>query len=205
MTRTWFLFDIGNVLIRLDYEGVLAGVRSETSASTDEIVRGLGRILPDFEKGGIDFSDVYEQMRKRAGYLGSEEKLRRLWASLLSSPIDGSENLLDRVREQYRVAYLSNCNEVHAGVIAGKFRALFGSDEPIIYSHEVEAVKPEIEIYRKALARLEAEPEDVIFVDDMLENVTAARSVGIEAHQFESPAQMTRLLEQRGLLAPEPG
>lgn len=203
IVRSWFIFDIGNVMIRLDYEGVLAGVSRDTAASTDEIIEALGRVLPDFERGWIEFSDVHEHMRKRIGYLGSEEKLRKLWLSLLAAPVDGIEELMDRVREHYKVAYISNCNAPHAEVIAKKFRILFRKEEPIIYSHECEAVKPDPGIFRKALERLDTGADDVVYVDDLLENVRAAISVGIEAYQFESVAQITRVLEDKSVLPRE--
>lgn len=201
MRKKWFLFDIGNVLIRLDYEGVLEGVRKDTAATRDEIITALGRILPDFERGWIGFDDVYDHMRKRVGYLGSEASLRKLWLSLLASPVDGIEELLERVREEYSVGYLSNCNSLHAEVIAKRFGVLFRKDEPIVYSHECEAVKPDLAIYRKMLDRLEAEASEVIFVDDLLENVRAAQSLGIEAYQFENVPQITELLESKKRLS----
>jgi hypothetical protein len=40
----------------------------------------------------------------------------------------------------------------------------------------------------------------VVFIDDLLENVLAARTIGIRAFQFVDAQQVTRELEAEGLL-----
>ncbi|WP_240347237.1 HAD-IA family hydrolase [Curtobacterium sp. 24E2] len=59
------------------------------------------------------------------------------------------------------------------------FSAVF---DPICYSHEIGVTKPEPEAFRIALDQLAAAPEDVLFVDDVPENIEAARAMGIRVH-----------------------
>ena len=47
---------------------------------------------------------------------------------------------------------------------------------------------------------LGARPEDVLFVDDLAENVAAARNVGIQAFQFKDAVGLVRDLEAAGHL-----
>jgi HAD superfamily hydrolase (TIGR01509 family) len=49
--------------------------------------------------------------------------------------------------------------------------------------------KPDPRIYRIALARLNMMPAETIFVDDMAENVDAARALGMRGVQFKNTAQ----------------
>ena len=43
-------------------------------------------------------------------------------------------------------------------------------------------------------------PEDVLFVDDGLRNIEAAKALGFDVHHFTDPATLRPALEARGLL-----
>lgn len=53
------------------------------------------------------------------------------------------------------------------------------SDDKIFVSYELGLLKPDVEIYRQVLKKLNARPEEVVFIDDKLKNVEAAKSIGI--------------------------
>ena len=53
--------------------------------------------------------------------------------------------------------------------------------DEIVVSAEVGVMKPDPEIYRIALARLDVAPQEAIFVDDQARNVTSAARLGIHA------------------------
>src|SRR5688572_25441694 len=120
---TWFLFDLGNTLIKLDYERVLENIRRDASITRDDLVDLLERPggYRDLEMGAIDFADFYEFICSHAGYRESLRHFRDVWTDFFAGPLPGAETLLERVREKYRVAFLSNSNEVHAEVIPKRF------------------------------------------------------------------------------------
>ena len=57
------------------------------------------------------------------------------------------------------------------------------------YSCDVRLAKPEPEIFLHCLQGLGADPDEVLFLDDREENISAARAAGIHAIQFSSPEQ----------------
>lgn len=61
--------------------------------------------------------------------------------------------------------------------------------------------KPDVEIFELLLARFELEPETTLFVDDSPPNIRAAASVGMQAHEFHSAADLRLMLEEAGALA----
>jgi epoxide hydrolase-like predicted phosphatase len=67
----------------------------------------------------------------------------------------------------------------------------------LVFSGEEGLQKPDPEIYRRALARLEVAPGEAIFVDDVLANVDGARAVGMAGIQFLSSAQVRAELGAR--------
>ena len=199
---TWFLFDLGNTLIKLAYERVLENICRDASATRDEVVEILE--LPggyrDMERGLISFWEFYEHLCDKAGYRGSVRDFHNLWSDFFDGPIAGMEELLERVRERYRVAFLSNSNEVHAELIPRKFAALFRKDDRFIFSHRFRVAKPDPEMFRRALEIIGALPQHVVFIDDLIENVLAARVVGIQAFQFRDAERLARELEAEQLI-----
>lgn len=202
MTTTWFLFDLGNTLIKLAYERVLESIRQESSVSRDELVELLEApgSYRDMERGAITFWEFYEFLCDRAGYRGSIREFHDLWSDFFDGTSPGAEELLERVRARYRVAFLSNSNEVHAELIPRKFSSLFEKDDRFIFSHRFKVAKPDPEIFRRALDTIGATAHQVVFVDDLSENVAAARSLGMQAFQFIDTLTLTRQLEAEQLL-----
>jgi putative hydrolase of the HAD superfamily len=152
------------------------------------------------ERGAVTFWEFYEFLAERAGYRGSIRDLHNIWSDFFDGPVAGIEEVLDRVREKYRVAFLSNSNEIHAEVIPRVFAALFRSDDRFIFSHRFRVAKPDPEIFRRALEVIGALPQHAVFVDDLVENVMAARAIGMKAFQFRDSRTLLRELEAEGLL-----
>jgi putative hydrolase of the HAD superfamily len=198
----YFIFDLGNVLIRLAYERVLERICVDAECSRDELVQLMeeGGGYRDLERGAVSFSEFHEFLQDRVSYSGSLFQLRKVWSDFFDGPIDGIEEVLDRARERYKVAFLSNSNEVHEEVIPVSFAALFRRDEPFIFSHRFHSAKPDSEIFFKACEFLKTEPSRVLYVDDLLENVNAAKNVGMHAFQFTTANELLRELEGEGLL-----
>jgi HAD superfamily hydrolase (TIGR01509 family) len=199
---TWFVFDLGNTLIKLAYERVLESVCRSATVSRDvllEILEEPGGYR-DMERGAVTFREFYQFIAERTGYRGSLHDFREIWSDFFDGPIAGSEDLLDRIRAKYRVAFLSNSNEVHAEVIPRQFAGLFRKDDRFVFSYRFKCAKPDPEIFQRALEVVGAQPQQTVLVDDLLENVIAARSLGMHAFQFHDSATLERELAAEGLM-----
>lgn len=199
---TWFLFDLGNTLIKLAYERVLERICREASVTRDDLLELLEEPggYRDMERGAVSFWEFYDFLCDKAGYRGSIRDFHNIWSDFFDGPISGMEELLERIRARYRVAFLSNSNEVHAEVIPKQFASLFRKDDRFIFSHRFKVAKPDPEIFRRSLEIMGALPPHVVFIDDLLENVIAAKSVGMAAYQFVSAERLVRELTADGLL-----
>jgi putative hydrolase of the HAD superfamily len=94
-------------------------------------------------------------------------------------------DFLRGLRPERKVGLISNAWSGLRGFISDqKFENVF--DEMII-SAEVGLMKPDPRIYRLALEKLGSCPEESVFIDDVLVNVEAARSIGMSAIQFTQP------------------
>ncbi|HEY6141625.1 MAG TPA: HAD family phosphatase [Thermoanaerobaculia bacterium] len=200
--ETWFLFDLGNTVIKLAYERVLENICRDATMKRDALVELLEKPggYRDLESGAVTFPDFYDFIADKAGYRGSLREFQSIWADFFDGPMPGIEELLDRVRERYRVAFLSNSNEVHAEVIPRKYAALFRKDDRFVFSHRFRCAKPDPDIFRRALEVIGALPQHTVFVDDMIENVIAARAVGMKAYQYRDALSLADELNRDELL-----
>jgi putative hydrolase of the HAD superfamily len=199
---TWFLFDLGNTIIKLAYERVIENICKQASISRDDLLELFESPggYRDLERGIVTFIDFHEFLRDRASYRGTARELQEVWSDFFDGPIPGIEEVLDRVREKYRVAFLSNSNEVHAEVIPRRFATLFKKDDRFIFSHRFQCAKPEPEMFQRALEIIGSLPQHVVFIDDLLENVIAARGAGMLALQFHDSPRLLKELQTEGLL-----
>jgi HAD superfamily hydrolase (TIGR01509 family) len=108
--------------------------------------------------------------------------------------IEGTREALPRLQQRFsRITCLSN----DVADWSAKLRQLFGLEtwiDPWFISGDFGMRKPSPEIYRLAIGRLDVEPRDVVFVDDRLRNLDAAKALGIR----------TALLDVRGDMPDHP-
>lgn len=202
---TWFLFDLGNTVLKLAYERVLGNLCRDSSVGRDEMVELLEQQggYRDLERGMVTFWEFYEFLTDRAGYNGSPREFQNLWGDFFDGPVPGIEEILDRVRRDYRIAFLSNSNELHADLIPRKFSALFKKDDRFIFSYRFKCAKPDPEMFQRALEVCGALPHHAVFIDDLIENVNAAKALGITSYQFRDSLTLSRDLERDGFLDPD--
>ncbi len=111
----------------------------------------------------------------------------------------GIEAVLRRLRKKkYPLYVISNTNRLHFNHIKKKFKILryFKKTFP---SHEVGSRKPDREIYRKVLARIQWRPEETVFIDDAREFVDGAKRVGMHAVRYRNPRQLVKDLRRLGI------
>jgi len=68
--------------------------------------------------------------------------------------------------------------------------------DEVLFSSEEGVEKPELEIYQRALARLNVLPTEAIFVDDMPKNVEGARAVGMVGVHFTDSLKVRAEIER---------
>ncbi len=111
-----------------------------------------------------------------------------------------SFNILAALKEsgQYRLATLNNESKELNAYRLDTFglRQYF---DYFICSGYVHEMKPLPDIYRAAIDVSGLPPETALFIDDKQENCDAARSFGVNAIHFESPAQLRASLTQLGI------
>jgi epoxide hydrolase-like predicted phosphatase len=104
---------------------------------------------------------------------------------------------LRSLKPRYTTGLISNAwSGLRAYIVSKKFDDAFHA---MTISAEVGVTKPAAKIYQLALEQAEVQPEAAVFVDDFIENVEAARKLGMSAIHFRDAestlAELKRLLQ----------
>lgn len=194
MSRHWIVFDYGEVLC------------SRTTA-VPKMAAALGVGVAEFEPAYWGLREAYdrgsadlEYWRSIGAAVGAEvdeamsETLTELdiegWSHLEPTSLELVEALSEA---DASLALLSNApSSFGRWVEQQEFSKLF---EVLLFSGDVKMAKPDAEIYRELLSRLDASPGDCLFLDDRQSNVDGANAVGVRAHRWLGAAEARSWLE----------
>ena len=199
--RRLLLFDLGGVLV--EYIG-LEEVRRLYLGDLDEDAvqarfAGTLSLFAEFENGRMT-SQEFGRAFVAAWSLdvAVDDFLVRFesWSNRL---YPGAAELLAALRPRHRLAALSNSNVLHWR----RNTDVLGVDdlfERAFSSHQIGFRKPDVRAYRFALDALGVQPDEVMFFDDVEDNVAAARKLGITAHQVVGVEGLRSRLQELGLV-----
>lgn len=84
----------------------------------------------------------------------------------------------DSLKPQVKIGMLSNAADNHLDTLFEPWQVALFDD--VVLSYQTGMVKPEPEIFQHAATRLDALPEECIFVDDIERYCTAAGDLGMQ-------------------------
>jgi epoxide hydrolase-like predicted phosphatase len=196
------IFDVGGVLISNQmahvWRDVLETLRLD-EPTFRSAWRELGILLGN---GQIEEAEFWRRFLERTGAAGAlpDESLfvreyGRRWS--VHQPV---LDLVARLKELgLKTAVLSNTIAAH--VSHNRERKLYEPFDVLVFSNEVGLSKPDAAIYRRCLELLglEDRPQAAFFVDDLEENVIAAREVGLHGILFKDAAQLREDVRRLGV------
>ena len=90
---------------------------------------------------------------------------------------------IEGLRGEYTTALLSNAWDDLRPLLVNLWK-IDGIFDHIFISAEVKLAKPDPRIYQHVINELQQDPSEMIFVDDFIENVKAAKAEGLHAIHF---------------------
>jgi putative hydrolase of the HAD superfamily len=193
--------DLGKVLVDIDYTRFADRMRRLTGIGEDELRRAFtdGNLMHDFEVGRCSNAAFHLEVCKKIGMKMPEVEFREVWNSIFKESPMLPDSLISSLSDRAELWAVSNTNPIHFDYIS-KHYSFIRYFKGFILSYEARSRKPEAAIFLHALKRAGVKPENVLFIDDQLPNVEAARKLGIDALQFVDSKQLTDELLVRGSL-----
>jgi putative hydrolase of the HAD superfamily len=152
----------------------------------------------DFDRGVVEPAALVQRIAARTG-LGAADVQRVVdGVPRELQPKAETVALLRRLHGAgHDLYYLSNMPEPYA-VHLESTHDFFSLFQAGVFSSRVQHNKPAPEIYQIAAQRFGQPPQQLVFLDDTLPNVEAARSLGWNALHFTSAAQAEAQMRERG-------
>lgn len=193
------IFDLSEVYLR-GLKGVERTLEPVLGMERREIFKRLdGEELAGLFHGRMSEDEYWSKIIMKNGWKIGAGALKKAVRENFSE-IAGTREIILRLKGKgFRLGLLSNHAREWAEFCSHKFgyHKLFHS---VLYSFEVGVSKPDTKIYALSLERLDARPEECVFVDDMEANLAPARRLGMRTILFRSPEQLERELASLGLL-----
>jgi glucose-1-phosphatase len=196
-----FLFDIGNVLVRLDFpRGLRAVAALSDVAHENDVLPRINAVKLLYEDGQVPRIDFLREAMQLLRFRGTEADFVAAWQNIFL-PNEPMYELVRQIHGRYPLFLLSNTNCLHVEALIRDF-PVFANFTGATYSHVVRASKPHAAIFDIACREHRLVPAETFFIDDMPENIEAARSLGFQAHQYHPDRHVDLLtaLEKIGWL-----
>ncbi len=195
------IFDLGGVLLDINYHltrtsfeelGVEHFSQMYSQAEADKLFEKL-------EKGRVADKDFYQEFNKRAGLNLSQAQIDNAWNAMLLGFRENSLTFLKQIKNKYKLFLLSNTNDIHYR----KFGEMYFSDnrqasfekffDKVYYSFEIGMRKPDAECYNFVLLENNLDPSTTLFIDDSVQNVSAAGKLGISTILLQAGMKIENL------------
>jgi len=192
-TRVIF-FDVGNTLLFPNRAKMLEPIASDRHPTLEQWQALERKTKVEFDQamqnGGTDHgfwwmfhTSLLEQLNEKTAMrdtLIAKTHDSANWDQILP----GTRDALDRLRESFRIAVISNADGGIERVLTGC--GIADCFESITDSGILGVEKPRAEIFRAALAAMNATPEESLYVGDVYSvDYVGARSAGMQAILFD--------------------
>ncbi|CAN5322953.1 HAD family phosphatase [soil metagenome] len=195
------LFDLGRVVLDIDFSRVAATWAAHAGCEPAEL---LGRFTQDdayrrHERGEISDEAFFAGLRTTLGIAITDAQFLEGWNGIFVGEMPGIENLLARAAGQWPLYAFSNTNAAHAAHFIEAHTALLGHFRKLFLSSSIGLRKPEPDAFAHVVEAIGVPAERIVFFDDLIENVEAARGCGLIAVHVTSPETVATALAQLGL------
>jgi len=215
---SWVVFDLGGVIIRIHHSwqnaAAAAGVLVSNNPAhdltripmldpTQHRADDFRKLVSEHQRGILSHEDFCKGVSDLTQDVVSARDVARIHESVIVGAYEGAEQLLQDLQMRgVSTACLSNTNGKHWEIM----RAIpaFTAIQHRHASHLFQLEKPNQAIFRAFESATQARPVDILYFDDLAENIAAATQAGWRAElidpNFETVPQIRHALETHGVL-----
>ena len=193
MTIKNIIFDLGGVLLNLDFKRALNQFRNLGVHNIEELFRPAqpSNAFRDYEVGLINDQQFIQSLKGLFSVSVSDQQVIDSWNAMLGDFPKERIDFLKELKKKYRLFLFSNTNAIHLEFFRQIYRSSFGDTsldelfEKAYYSHLIKMRKPDLAAFEFILKDNNLKAGETAFVDDTLVNVEAARKVGMKGIHLE--------------------
>ena len=209
MNISTIIFDLGGVLLNVDYNQTIEAFKKLGMKNFDNFFTqaAQSKLFDRFDTGAISPTEFRNNIRNMSGLKLTDKQIDDAWNAMLLDIPPERIQLLNKVRQHYRIFLLSNTNAIHYPVYMKYMKDTYGVEslealfEKQYLSHEINLRKPDATVFNHILQQQSLNPEHTLFIDDSRQHVEGARNAGIKALWLNiSKNNVTSLFNEEGKL-----
>jgi FMN phosphatase YigB (HAD superfamily) len=183
------LFDLGGVVMSLDWDRAFSRWAADSGVPADALRARYRFDLPyeRHERGEIAEHEYYASLRASLGIDLSDAQWAAGWGAIFVDEITPTVRLIEAVKDRVPVYAFSNSNAAHERVWSRQFADALAHFRKVFVSSRMGLRKPERAAFEHIAAEIGVAPGDILFFDDMIENVEGARAAGLRAVHVKGP------------------
>jgi putative hydrolase of the HAD superfamily len=195
------LFDLGRVVIDIDFTRVLACWARHAGCAPAELSKPFSQheTFRRHETGHASDAEFFATLRDTLGINLSDEQFLEGWNGIFAGEMPGINALLARAAKRLPLYALSNTNRPHVEHFSTAYAAVLGHFRELFLSPAIGLRKPDAAVYDHVIKAIGVPAERIVFFDDLAENIEGARMRGLTAVHVTSPNDVADALEALGI------
>lgn len=193
--------DLGKVLFPFEVQRVWDALNPHFGVTHEEARAVVQALFKEtrFGAGGVSGQEFYRHMVERTGLRLPYEAFCVAWSDMFWED-EAVIRLVAEAPVQKRYL-LSNTNDIHWRFLQERYPHVLGRFDRLLASHELRLEKPDPAIYEWVIRDSGFPAGAHLFIDDIPENVAAARGVGMDGIVHTDSHSLWEEFVRRGLAA----
>lgn len=188
-----FIFDMGGVVTStFSMDSMYKSLKMDSKEFMAICKNGSSNIFSDYTKGKIHSQQFWasfnERIKERDIYPVNHDLFRLYFHPVLN---EGTVKIINKLKKKHRVVCGTNTIQSHWE--NHMERGDYAFFHQTYASNKIGEEKPDESFFKVILEAEGFKPEEAFFVDDRLENVEAAKRVGINAVTFTSAEELKKV------------
>ncbi|HGJ6630784.1 TPA: HAD family hydrolase [Streptococcus pneumoniae] len=192
------IFDLGNVLIEWNKEKILSKIcKNDLEYNLFNKFVFQSNLWIDLDNGKISLEFLENQLSDEMGHQYQDQihELVWNWFNYVDLYDEVYELIKQLKKKNFQIYVLSNTSSIFHILLDSVLSKVSSVLDGYVISCEVKMMKPQKEIYLSLVNKYQLDIKDCIFLDDLEENVEAARTLGIKAFQIKERKEISNILK----------
>ncbi|MBN1397875.1 MAG: HAD family phosphatase [Bacteroidetes bacterium] len=193
------LFDLGNVIVYIDFNSFWRELGFFRMEEILPFKKGYSSLTLKYETGNIATDEYLNGLRIVFQDKFTNEQIEQAFSSIIKQPVEGMADIVKRVSANCQTALVSNTNEIHYKQSLIKLDGLKSFQKHYL-SYQLKVMKPSGDFYDFIIKDQGIPAHDMLFIDDIEENVEAAKKTGIQSVLFTGTSELEKKFFKLGVL-----
>ena len=190
------LFDLGGVLINLDYQKTVQSFKTLGIGNFNELFSQAqqSHLFDDYETGKISSFHFINRVLDLMPQGSNPNQVVHAWNDMiLDFPLHRLE-MLERLSANYPIFLLSNTNDLHMEKVRRELKK--SSDKSleeyfskVFLSQQIGLRKPTKEVFNFVAQEMGYSSENILFIDDSFQHIESAKSLGFQTIHLTQPLE----------------